>query len=721
MASQPVRGAELGVVIPTRNRPAALQAALRSVLEQEGAAVRVVVVDEASEPPVDRSCGLVADPRVTVVRNDEPIGPGAARNLGVDHLDTAIVSFLDDDDEWEPTKARRCLDAFEQFPDVSTVAHRARVQGEPLRERGTGSVQVLTDPVATWLRAQSPHPDCVAIRRDVHVRVRFDETFPAAADLDYMLRLAQEAPVAMIDAVLAVHGAPTELDSSISLDRRIAGRLQFRSKHADLFQSRDVEAFHLLRLGHLHRRNGDRRGAVAAFTRSFVTRPSMRSLRGLVMALLPGVARAATRSSRATRRPGVHDVVITNVYSDDNRGGAAITAATVDAVRDAFPDASIGLVTMLNDGPASAGHHRHTEQTVDADTLPAAIRVGGGRLGPSLAVLRSLVTLGFGRRLIGGTPTLRRLADADVVVAKGGQLFRPFSWRGLPGLWLSGFPLVFARRCGVPTAAFAISIGPFQPNRAGRASSKVVGLILRRCSAVLARDDASLELAIELGVPSERVHRVPDAVFATEPPPAELTAEVLQRIGLDGARFVAITATNHMSIPEAEAVINPELVSVVRALLDGGVVDRVAVVLQTDGAGTSDRTASLRFLELLSDDRAVLVDEDFGVAELMALYRGARLTIGGRVHSNIFSVVVGTPAFPFEYWGSKALNLFEPIGLGDLVLRIEEGCAPAIGARVTKAMADETAIRERVRTAGEALRVESKRSVDLLRSITEGR
>jgi polysaccharide pyruvyl transferase WcaK-like protein len=417
----------------------------------------------------------------------------------------------------------------------------------------------------------------------------------------------------------------------------------------------------------------------------------------------------------------VRQVVITNVYSDDNRGGAAITAATTRAVQDAFPGAAISLVTMSPDRTALGRSHRHTAQTLDADLLPAALPVAKNQLGAALAVLRSFFHLAMGPRLLGSNPPLRRLAEADAVVAKGGQLFRPFSWRGLPGLWLSAYPIVFARRCGVPAAAYAISIGPFRADRAGRASRRICGRVLRGCRAVLVRDDASRDLAIELGVPRSRVHRVPDAVFATDPPPPDVTEALLRRVGLENQRFVAITASNHMSNPVDAAVINPELATLVRTLLDQGVVDRAAVVLQADGTGTSDRKASVRFLEELSDDRGLLVEDDLSVAEFMALYRGARLTLGGRVHSNIFSVVVGTPTFPFEYWGSKALNLFDPIGLGDLVGRIEKGCGPVLAAKIAQAMADEDALRERIQTTADALRVESKRSIDLLRSITEGR
>jgi hypothetical protein len=120
---------------------------------------------------------------------------------------------------------------------------------------------------------QPPHVDCVLVRREVHDRVRFDETFEAAADLDYMLRVAMITPIVELDLVLAVHGASTERLSAISVERRIAGRKRFREKHSALFDD-EAAAFYDLRLGRLLLREGRRGEAAIAFIRSLRRRPA---------------------------------------------------------------------------------------------------------------------------------------------------------------------------------------------------------------------------------------------------------------------------------------------------------------------------------------------------------------------------------------------------------------------------------------------------------------
>jgi glycosyltransferase involved in cell wall biosynthesis len=286
------------VVIPTHNRPHLLTEAVRSVLAQDVADLRCVVVDEASNPPAQSV--LLEDPRLTVVRNGTPRGPAAARNQGVDVVQSEFVGFLDDDDRWLPGKLRACLDCFQDHPDAGMVMHRMG-SADAAVEAGDGRCRTVPDSVREMLTKQPPHVDAVLVRRAVHDRVRFDEEFSGAADLDYMLRVAMVAPVFQVDRVLGVHGPPSARKSAISLEMRIAGRIQFREKHAALFRDREIEAFYELRLGHLYRRAGRRRNALSAYLRSMRLQPtSPLPWKGLVTLVVPRSLPAARSDPRGS-------------------------------------------------------------------------------------------------------------------------------------------------------------------------------------------------------------------------------------------------------------------------------------------------------------------------------------------------------------------------------------------------------------------------------------
>ena len=85
----PCRATDMTVVIPVLARDNAAHRAL-AVLVRSLAPVRVVIVDDGSPRPV-----TIDD--VTVVRHKSPRGPGAARNAGLAHVDSTIVTFVDAD------------------------------------------------------------------------------------------------------------------------------------------------------------------------------------------------------------------------------------------------------------------------------------------------------------------------------------------------------------------------------------------------------------------------------------------------------------------------------------------------------------------------------------------------------------------------------------------------------------------------------------------------
>lgn len=299
MTSASRKDVTVGVVIPSHNRPGTLPSALDSVLSQSFSQLRVVIVDDGSSPPV-RTWLDCSDSRVTILRNDRPEGPAAARNRGAEGLETDWIAFLDDDDRWLQEKLSRCLSCLDAYSGADMIVHKAALMDA--RRRGEGQCRAVPDAVRWMLTGQPPHVDCVLVRRLAHERVRFDEAFPAAADLDYMIRLAMSCTVVELNEVLAVHGSSGSMDSpsAISLDARFAARQQFHAKHRSLFSDPTIEAMHRTRLGHLHRRAGRRHAALLAFLRALRVRPwSTHAWKGVLACCLR--QDFVARASRGTR------------------------------------------------------------------------------------------------------------------------------------------------------------------------------------------------------------------------------------------------------------------------------------------------------------------------------------------------------------------------------------------------------------------------------------
>ncbi|MGZ6296948.1 MAG: glycosyltransferase family 2 protein [Candidatus Limnocylindrales bacterium] len=94
----------MSVVIPTHARPALLMRAVLSALAQTVPEVEVIVVVDGSDPATHEALAGLADPRLRAIELPTNGGACVARNRGVVEARADWIAFLDDDDEWLPTK-----------------------------------------------------------------------------------------------------------------------------------------------------------------------------------------------------------------------------------------------------------------------------------------------------------------------------------------------------------------------------------------------------------------------------------------------------------------------------------------------------------------------------------------------------------------------------------------------------------------------------------------
>lgn len=272
-------------MIPSRDRIELLKRAIESVVGQTYAFWEIVVVDDGSsqaiEPQLEPAAG------VRIVRNEAPTGPAKARNQGAAQAKGQLIAFLDDDDMFLPNKIELSVECLSHHPGAIGIHHVVAHTHFKWKGR-SGRCEVTSDPLRRMLLQQPPHPSGLVVRSEVHDRIRFDESFTAAADLDYCLRLALDGPLVELDQVLAEHGSEASSPSLISLDRRIAAREQFHKKHASLFRDPEADAYHHIRLAHLYRRSDKRSSALRhAFMALRMTPTSLKAYRALILALLP--------------------------------------------------------------------------------------------------------------------------------------------------------------------------------------------------------------------------------------------------------------------------------------------------------------------------------------------------------------------------------------------------------------------------------------------------
>jgi glycosyltransferase involved in cell wall biosynthesis len=94
----------VSVIVPTVGRPDLVTRAVCSALAQDLKTIEVIVVLDGPSPATAAALGQIEDERLRVLELARRIGLGGARNAGIQEACSEWVAFLDDDDEWLPSK-----------------------------------------------------------------------------------------------------------------------------------------------------------------------------------------------------------------------------------------------------------------------------------------------------------------------------------------------------------------------------------------------------------------------------------------------------------------------------------------------------------------------------------------------------------------------------------------------------------------------------------------
>jgi glycosyl transferase family 2 len=148
----------VGVIVPVHGWAPYLAEALDSVLAE--GADEVVVVDDGSPSPL----ALHPDhaERCTLVRRPERGGPGAARETGLEALDTEALALCDADDAWRPGFLAAALRALE---DADVAVGRPEIVGPDDRPTGERWPVIEAGPFVPSFETNTIATPAVVLRR----------------------------------------------------------------------------------------------------------------------------------------------------------------------------------------------------------------------------------------------------------------------------------------------------------------------------------------------------------------------------------------------------------------------------------------------------------------------------------------------------------------------------------------------------------------------------
>jgi len=205
---------KFSIVIPLYNKAAYILETIDSVLAQTFTDFEVVVIDDGSKDGGAELVETITDVRVRLVRQANA-GVSVARNHGVEQSRGEWVVFLDADDWHHPDFLASLIQAQQLHPQVDTVASQYMLMPQsegrcspdwPALEKAL-SIELITDLPTRWMQGPSLCTGSVAVRA---TRLRqMQPCFPPgesqAEDLDLWFRLAEQTPVALVEAPLMAY------------------------------------------------------------------------------------------------------------------------------------------------------------------------------------------------------------------------------------------------------------------------------------------------------------------------------------------------------------------------------------------------------------------------------------------------------------------------------------------------------------------------------------
>jgi hypothetical protein len=193
---------ETSIVIPVRDRADLLVQCLNALHKQniDFSSCEVIVCDDGSRVDIEsalRDC-MPLFPRFKLLRQG-PLGPAAARNLGIRNSGGEIVVFVDSD----------------VLPDKEMVRHLVMylIDNPPLMGAeaalvpfGEGAGPLWDAPVS--MEGGKFHTAAIAYRREALIRAGgFDEEFklPACEDVDLAARILEQGDIGFVPRAVARH------------------------------------------------------------------------------------------------------------------------------------------------------------------------------------------------------------------------------------------------------------------------------------------------------------------------------------------------------------------------------------------------------------------------------------------------------------------------------------------------------------------------------------
>ena len=200
------------IIIPAYNPGSYLVDAIKSCLSQEYKNYTITVIDDNSSEDIKKM--LKKFPSVNYIRNEENLGPGASRNVGIQATDGDLISLLDADDILHSRKLRVSVEAFERSQDIGMTCGNYQILVNRTRLMRPFYKKAVKINHNVLMRQNFVASGSTTFKRQVLEDVGlFNEKYFISEDYDMWVRIAEKYPIEYIHEILYYYSVIPKGDS----------------------------------------------------------------------------------------------------------------------------------------------------------------------------------------------------------------------------------------------------------------------------------------------------------------------------------------------------------------------------------------------------------------------------------------------------------------------------------------------------------------------------
>lgn len=391
------------------------------------------------------------------------------------------------------------------------------------------------------------------------------------------------------------------------------------------------------------------------------------------------------------------NVIISHVYSSDNKGDAALTSVLIDDIKRVFPKAKI---TILKLGPVQ--HNAKFEGVLEKPGfMNYALNKYSNPLMKLLyttylllATLIWAIVFRVTKLRLYLPSELKGVIDtyvqSDLIVAVGGGYIR--SRKGIMQAWnipLILHPLLLSHILGKRTVLYSQSVGPF----VHALEPVMVAFVLKKMSLILLREDTSKKLLADLDV-KKNVVRAVDSGFLLKSA-GNVPIRKLYNIP---AKKLVVGVTVRAWLPgNSQTRYEQAVAEALDAVIDKHNAYVLFIPQVTADKGDDDRIVSRRVHDYMQHtSSAYVIEDEPDHHRIKSIYDKLDVLLGTRFHSVIFSLTSFVPVVAIEY-EHKTSGIMHDLGLDAWAIKIEDVTAPRLSSMLSKLIAEKTTYKKQLK------------------------